>query len=153
LEEDIKKLIYEKELINPYIYTRIKNKRGGQTDYFLPVLYLDLIFKKDIIKEKNEFDIQNYEEIKRTLTAEQRRLYEEDIKLKKEQLAKELEEKKSIEMDYKKLIIEHNMNYFNEFILLVNNIIKLLYNGRNKSSFKKGNKKKNNISTKNPKRS
>ena len=114
LEEDIKKLIYEKELINPYIYTRIKNKRGGQTDYFLPVLYLDLIFKKDIIKEKNEFDIQNYEEIKRTLTAEQRRLYEEDIKLKKEQLAKELEEKKSIEMDYKKLIIEHNMNYFNE---------------------------------------
>ena len=47
LQKDILKIISENELINPYIYTRIKNIQQGKTDYFLPVMYLDSVFKKE----------------------------------------------------------------------------------------------------------
>ena len=114
LQNDILKLIFEKDLINPYIYTRIKNIKEGKIDYFLPLLYLDNTFNKDLIKEKTEYDKENAELLKRMLKGDQLREYEEELKLKKEQLAKELEIRKKIEIDYKKLIIEHNMDYFNE---------------------------------------
>ena len=52
LQADILKIISEKELINPYIYTRIKNIQAGKIDYFLPVIYLDSVFKKEYLEKK-----------------------------------------------------------------------------------------------------
>ena len=40
LQDDILKIIMDNELINPYIYTRIKNIIEGKIDYFLPDDYL-----------------------------------------------------------------------------------------------------------------
>ena len=114
LQPEILKNILEKELINPYIYTRIKNIQAGKIDYFLPAEYLDVLFKKDIIKEKYEIEKQNEEKIKATLTPEQLQLYEEQIKEKKKEMEKDIKERNEIEIDYKKLIIEHNMDFFNE---------------------------------------
>ena len=112
LQDDILKIIMDNELINPYIYTRIKNIIEGKIDYFLPADYLDSIFKKDILREKYELEQQdqNDELIKREMPE----LYEKQKQQRKEQMEKELEEKKAIERDYKKLIIEHNMEFFNE---------------------------------------
>ena len=114
LQPEILKIILEKELINPYIYTRIKNIQAGKTDYFLPVLYLDTVFKKDTIKEKYELEKQNEKEIKKNLTKEQLELFEKQIEANKEEMEKAMKERKEIEKEYKKLIIEHNMDYFNE---------------------------------------
>ena len=112
LQEKILKTILEYDLINPYIYTRIKNIKAGQTDYFLPLEYIDTVFKKDIYEEKLLLEKQNQD--MQGLSPEERKVYEETINKKKEEKEKELIEKKNIEKDYKKLIIEHNMDYFNE---------------------------------------
>ena len=114
LQPEILEIILEKELINPYIYTRIKNIQAGKTDYFLPVLYLDTVFKKDTIKEKYELEKQNEKEIKKNLTKEQLELFEKQIESNKEEMEKAMKERKETEKEYKKLIIEHNMDYFNE---------------------------------------
>ena len=114
LQPQILKIILENELINPYIYTRIKNIQAGKIDYFLPAEYLDTVFKQDNIKERYELEKQDEEKIKRTLSPEQLKIYEEQLKAKKEEMEKELNAKREIEKDYKKLIIEHNMDFFNE---------------------------------------
>ena len=108
LQKDILKIIYENELINPYIFTRIKNIQAGKTDYFLPVLYLDSVFKKEYLKKKNE------ELIKQNLTQEQLELYNLQLKEKRELMKDEIKKNLNISENYKKLIREHNMNYFNE---------------------------------------
>ena len=108
LQKDILKIIYEKELINPYIYTRIKNIKMGKTDYFLPVEYLDSVFKKEYLEKKNE------EMIKQNLTPEQLELYNIQLLQKKEMMKEEIEKNLNSSKDYKKLIKEHNMDYFNE---------------------------------------
>ena len=112
LQKDILKIIMDNELINPYIYTRIKNIKEGRTDYFLPADYLDSIFKKDIFREKYELEQQDKND--EILKREMPELYEKQKQQRKEQMEKELEEKKAIEREYKKLIIEHNMEFFNE---------------------------------------
>ena len=114
LQTKILQIILENYLINPYIYTQIKNIKEGKIDYFQPVFYLDSVFKKDIIREKNELEMQNDDSIKQLLSPEKLKEYEEEIRKKKEIYEKELEENKKIGQDYKKLIIEHNMDYFNE---------------------------------------
>ena len=108
LQKDILKIISENELINPYIYTRIKNIQQGKTDYFLPLLYLDSLFKKEYFEKKNE------ELIKQNLTKEQLELYNIQLAEKKELMKDEIKKNLSISEDYKKLIREHNMDYFNE---------------------------------------
>ena len=108
LQADILKIISEKELINPYIYTRIKNIQAGKIDYFLPVIYLDSVFKKEYLEKKNE------EEIKKNFSPEQLKLYEKQLKQKKEEMKEEIENNLKISNDYKKLVKEHNMDFFNE---------------------------------------
>jgi len=108
LQKDILKIISENELINPYIYTRIKNIQQGKTDYFLPVMYLDSVFKKEYLEKKNE------ELIKQNLTKEQLELYNLQLAEKKELMKDEIKKNLNISEDYKKLIREHNMEYFNE---------------------------------------
>ena len=78
----------------------------------MPLEYLDTVFKKDIIEEKLLLEKKN-QDIK-TLAPEELKAYEEMINKQKEEKEKELIEKKDIEKDYKKLIIEHNMDYFND---------------------------------------
>ena len=111
LQNDILSTISNNELINPYIYTKLKDMKNGKINYFPPVIYLDSLFKKDIIREKTELEMQNDESLKQILSPTQ---LEEHYKMQKEKMEQELEEKKKIEEDYKKLIIEHNMDYFNE---------------------------------------
>ena len=108
LQKDVLRIISEKELINPYIYTRIKNIKEGKIDYFLPALYLDSVFKKEYLEKKNE------EMMKQYLTPEQLELFNKQLIEKKEEMKEEIEKNLNISNDYKKLIIEHNMNYFNE---------------------------------------
>ena len=108
LQEDIVKIISEKELINPYIYTRLKKNQTKKKDYFLPLSYLDSVFKKEYFEKQSE------EMIKQSLTPEQLELYNKQLLEKKECMKGEIEKNLSISKDYKKLIKEHNMNYFNE---------------------------------------
>ena len=108
LQKDILKIISENELINPFIYTRIKNIQAGKTDYFLPVEYLDTLFKKEYLEKKNE------ELIKQNLSPEQLELYNLQLEKKKELMKDEIKKNLSISEYYQKLIREHNMDYFNE---------------------------------------
>ena len=108
LQEDIVKIISEKELINPYIYTRLKKNQTKKKDYFLPLSYLDSVFKKEYFEKQSE------EMIKQSLTQEQLELYNKQLLEKKESMKGEIEKNLSISKDYKKLIKEHNMDYFNE---------------------------------------
>ena len=108
LQEDIVKIISEKELINPYIYTRLKKNQTKKKDYFLPLSYLDSVFKKEYFEKQSE------EMIKQSLTPEQLELYNKQLLEKKESMKGEIEKNLSISKDYKKLIKEHNMDYFNE---------------------------------------
>ena len=108
LQKQILKIILEKELINPYIFTRIKNIQAGKTDYFLPVLYLDSVFKKEYIEK------QNIEMVKQNLNAEQLELYNKQLAEKQESMKEEIQKNLNISKDYKKLIKEHNITYFNE---------------------------------------
>ena len=108
LQKDILKIISENELINPYIYTRIKNIKAGKIDYFLPVLYLDSIFKKEYLEKKNE------ELIKQHMTPEQLELYNAQLEEKKELMKEEIKNQLNISKEYKILIREHNMDFFNE---------------------------------------
>ena len=108
LQEDIVKIISEKELINPYIYTRLKKNQTKKKDYFLPLSYLDSVFKKEYFEKQSE------EMIKQSLTPEQLELYNKQLLEKKESMKGEIEKNLNISKDYKKLIKEHNMNYFNE---------------------------------------
>jgi hypothetical protein len=108
LQEDIVKIISEKELINPYIYTRLKKNQTKKKDYFLPLSYLDSVFKKEYFEKQSE------EMIKQSLTPEQLELYNKQLLEKKESMKGEIEKNLSISKDYKKLIKDHNMDYFNE---------------------------------------
>ena len=108
LQEDIVKIISEKELINPYIYTRLKKNQTKKKDYFLPLSYLDSVFKKEYFEKQSE------EMIKQSLTPEQLELYNKQLLEKKESMKGEIEKNLNISKDYKKLIKEHNMDYFNE---------------------------------------
>jgi len=108
LQEDIVKIISEKELINPYIYTRLKKNKTKKKDYFLPLSYLDSVFKKEYFEKQSE------EMIKQSLTPEQLELYNKQLLEKKESMKGEIEKNLNISKDYKKLIKEHNMDYFNE---------------------------------------
>ena len=108
LQEDIVKIISEKELINPYIYTRLKKNQTKKKDYFLPLSYLDSVFKKEYFEKQSE------EMIKQSLTPEQLELYNKQLLEKKESMKGEIQKNMSISKDYKKLIKEHNMDYFNE---------------------------------------
>ena len=112
LQPEILSLIFEKELINPYIYTRIKNIQGGKKDYFLPAQYLDTVFKKEIIEKENQ------EIIKQNLSPEELKLYENQNENETDKI-----EKEKIKEDYKKLIIEHNLDYFNEKTFSCHNYI------------------------------
>ena len=100
-QEEVIKYIGENELINPYIYAKIKRIDNGKKNYFIPVKYIDSLFKSHFLM------MQDNESIKSTLSPEQLKAYEEG---KKE---KEKENEKKLEL-YKKLIIEHNLNYLNE---------------------------------------
>jgi len=100
-QEEVIKFMGQNGLINPYIYVKIKKIESGKKDYFYPVTYIDSFFKSHF------FEMQDNENIKTTLTPEQLRLYED---MKKE---KEIENVKKLGL-YKKLIIEHNLNYLNE---------------------------------------
>ena len=116
LQDQIFKTISNNELINPYIITKIK-KNKETIDYFSPVVYLDSAFKKvsqESIKDKYEIEKQELEKIKNQSPPELQTKFDEKIKAKEEEMEKELNEKKEIEKDYSKLIIEHNMDYFNE---------------------------------------
>ena len=108
LQKEVLNIISEKELINPYIYTCIKNIKLGKIDYFLPLLYLDFIFKKDKLMKMNEEMIQQY------LIPEQLELFKKQLSEKKEEIKEDSEKKLNISNDYRKLITEHNINYFNE---------------------------------------
>ena len=108
LQKDILKIISEKELINPYIYTRIKNIKAGKTDYFLPVLYLDSVFKKEYLERQSE------EMVKQSLNPEQLELYNQQLAQKREMMKDEIQKNINISKDYRKLIRENNMDYFNE---------------------------------------
>ena len=80
LQEDIVKIISEKELINPYIYTRLKKNQTKKKDYFLPLSYLDSVFKKEYFEKQSE------EMIKQSLTPEQLELYNKQLLEKKESM-------------------------------------------------------------------
>ena len=108
LQEEVLNIIEEKELINPYIYTRIKNIKLGKIDYFLPLLYLDVIFKKEKLMKMNEESIQQY------LIPEQLELFKKQLPEKKEEIKEETQKNLNISNDYRKLITERDINYFNE---------------------------------------
>ena len=108
LQKNILDTILDKELINPYIYTKIKNTNVGRIDYFLPALYLDSLFQKEHLEKKSE------ELIKQSLSPEQLELYNKQLEQKKELMKEEIEKNLNISKDYKILIREHNMDYFNE---------------------------------------
>ena len=73
----------EYKLINPAIYTQIKNMKKGEIDYFKPIKYLYDFFHKDLYKEKEN------------------KLFE-------------TESDKVVKEDYNKLMIQNEMNYYNE---------------------------------------
>ena len=108
LQKEVLKIILEKELINPFIYTRIKNIKLGKIDYFLPLLYLDFIFKKEYLMKMNEEKWEEY------LIPEQLELFKKQLSEKKEENDQEIEKNLNISKDYQKLITEHNINYFND---------------------------------------
>ena len=108
LQEEVLNIISQKELINPYIYTRIKNIKLGKIDYFLPLLYLDFIFKKEYLMKMKEEKWEEY------LIPEQLELFKKQLSEKKEENDEEVEKNLNISKDYKKLITEHNIDYFNE---------------------------------------
>ena len=100
-QEEFIKFIGQNGLINPYIYVKIKKIEKGKKDYFYPVKYIDSFFKSHFLM------MQDNENIKSKLPPEQLKLYEEKKK------KNEIENEKKLGL-YKKLIIEHNLDYLNE---------------------------------------
>lgn len=100
-QQGIMKIIRQNGLINPYIYAIIKKIDNGKKDYFYPIEYLDDYYKSHfMMMEENE-------EVKKELNPELLEFY------LKEKKNFRLENEKKLEK-YKKLIIEHNLDYFNE---------------------------------------
>ena len=81
---EILKILEEKEIINPFIYAKMKEREGTKCDYFKPIEYLFKLFENKLKENENHKNDKN----------------------------KEDGEYKKVKEEYYKLMTEHDMKYY-----------------------------------------
>ena len=104
---EILKILEENEIINPFIYAKMKERNANEIDYFKPIEYLYKLFEQKLTEEKNE-----EKEKDKDITI--------DIDQKTNKNKKKEKKIDKVKLEYYKLMTEHDMKYYYDKTLTCN---------------------------------
>ena len=119
---EILKILEENEIINPFIYAKMKERNATEIDYFKPIEYLYTLFEKKLIEEKNkESDEKQDIDEKNTnidINKDEDKYKEKEVNNKKNKKKEKKIDK--VKLEYFKLMTEHDMKYYYDKTLTCN---------------------------------